>query len=157
MGVPLVSFPLSSERRFPCSKSKPMPRSRRLYAGYRLVSKSGFFQAYPEKAPPLGFDSIFEVFDTSSTVHCYSSPWHLPDEVLLRLFFSVTLTTMAFDHSSLRWFGAFTCMAAPKGLPSSLIQLTWHTGALPHHLQSRDWNYRSNSFRTQYRVWDHEV
>ncbi|MFZ5435596.1 MAG: hypothetical protein ACOZCF_04625, partial [Bacillota bacterium] len=33
--------------------------------------------------------------------------------------FSVTLTTMAFDHSSLRWFEASTCMAAPRGLPSS--------------------------------------
>jgi len=51
-----------------------MPRSRRLYAGYRLVSKSGFFQAYPEKAPPLGFDSIIEVYDTSTAVHFHSSP-----------------------------------------------------------------------------------
>src|SRR5208283_2139781 len=36
--------------------------------------------------------------------------------------FSLTLTTMAFDHSSLRWFGAFTCMTAPRGLPSSSVQ-----------------------------------
>ncbi len=36
-----------------------------------------------------------------------------------RLAFSVTLTTMAFDHSSLRRFGASTCMAAPRGPPSS--------------------------------------
>jgi len=84
-----------------------VPRSRRLYAGHRLVSKSGFFQAYPEKAPRLGFDSIVEVYDTSTAVHFYSSPQHLPDEVLLRLF-AVMLTTMAFDHSSLRWFGVST-------------------------------------------------
>src|SRR5665648_726478 len=38
------------------------------------------------------------------------------------LTFSLTLTTMAFVHSSLRWFEASTCMAAPRGLPSSLIQ-----------------------------------
>jgi hypothetical protein len=30
---------------------------------------------------------------------------------------------MAFDHSSLRWFEASTCMAAPRGLPSSSVQL----------------------------------
>lgn len=36
--------------------------------------------------------------------------------------FSVTLTTMAFAHSSLRWFGASTCMAAPRGLPSSSVE-----------------------------------
>jgi hypothetical protein len=36
--------------------------------------------------------------------------------------FSVTLTTMAFDHSSLRWFEASTCMAAPRGLPSSSVR-----------------------------------
>jgi hypothetical protein len=29
---------------------------------------------------------------------------------------------MAFDHSSLRWFEASTCMAAPRGLPSSPVQ-----------------------------------
>jgi len=33
--------------------------------------------------------------------------------------FSVTLTTMAFDHSSLRWFEAYSCKPAPRGLPSS--------------------------------------
>ena len=38
------------------------------------------------------------------------------------LAFSLTLTTMAFDHSSLRWFEASTCMAASKGLPSSFAQ-----------------------------------
>lgn len=33
--------------------------------------------------------------------------------------FSVTLTTMVFDHSNLRWFGTSTCIAAPRGPPSS--------------------------------------
>ena len=33
--------------------------------------------------------------------------------------FSVTLTTVAFDHSSLRWFEACSCKPAPRGLPSS--------------------------------------
>ena len=37
------------------------------------------------------------------------------------------LTTMAFGHSSLRWFEAYSCKSAPRGLPSSLVQL--HAGA----------------------------
>jgi len=36
--------------------------------------------------------------------------------------FSVTLTTMAFDHSNLRWFGASTCIAVPRGPPSSTVK-----------------------------------
>ena len=36
--------------------------------------------------------------------------------------FSVTLTTMAFYHSSLRWFEASACTAAPRGLPSSSVK-----------------------------------
>src|ERR1700674_2347668 len=37
--------------------------------------------------------------------------------------FSPTLTTVAFDHSRSGWFEACTGMPAPKGLPSSLLQL----------------------------------
>jgi len=36
--------------------------------------------------------------------------------------FSATLTNVAFDHSSLRWFGASTCMAVPRGLPSAPVK-----------------------------------
>ncbi|AAM06175.1 predicted protein [Methanosarcina acetivorans C2A] len=38
------------------------------------------------------------------------------------LAFSITLTTMAFDHSSLWWFGISTCIAIPRGPPSSSMQ-----------------------------------
>jgi len=38
------------------------------------------------------------------------------------LVFSLTLTTVAFDQSSLRWFGISTCIAIPKGQPSSSVQ-----------------------------------
>ena len=36
--------------------------------------------------------------------------------------FSSTLTTMAFDHSSLRCFGACSCKPTPRGPPSSPVQ-----------------------------------
>jgi hypothetical protein len=37
--------------------------------------------------------------------------------------FSPTLTTMAFDHSSLRWFEACSCKPTPRGPPSSSERL----------------------------------
>jgi len=36
--------------------------------------------------------------------------------------FSVTLTTIAFDYSSLRWFEVFTYMTTSRGRPSSLVK-----------------------------------
>jgi len=39
-----------------------------------------------------------------------------------RFAFSVTLTTPALYRRSLRWFEASTCMAAPRGPPSSFMQ-----------------------------------
>ena len=36
---------------------------------------------------------------------------------------SATLTTTAFDRSSLRWLEISTCLPNPKGPPSSLVQL----------------------------------
>ncbi len=48
----------------------------------------------------------------------------IQDQVKLsqRLAFSVTLTTPALYRRSLRWFEASTCMAAPRGRPSSFMQ-----------------------------------
>ena len=43
-----------------------------------------------------------------------------PDAIVYA--FSVTLTTLAFDQRSLRWFEASSCKAAPEGLPPSLVQ-----------------------------------
>ncbi len=47
---------------------------------------------------------------------------------------SATLTTMAFDHSSLRWLGISSWSPNPKGPPSSLIHLrnAVSTGAVRH-------------------------
>ncbi len=36
--------------------------------------------------------------------------------------FSPTLTTLAFDQSSLGWFGTWPCNPVPRGLPSSSMQ-----------------------------------
>jgi hypothetical protein len=47
--------------------------------------------------------------------------------------FSSMLTTMAFDHSSLRWFEANSCKSAPRGLPSSLAQLNVFAGEKNTH------------------------
>ena len=54
--------------------------------------------------------------------------------------FSSTLTTMAFDHSSLRWFEASPCRAASEGLPPSFVQLHTATGSLssPYSVWDRD-------------------
>src|SRR5450759_3983266 len=37
--------------------------------------------------------------------------------------FAATFTTVAFDHSSLRWLEINTCLPTSKGPPSSLVQL----------------------------------
>jgi len=45
--------------------------------------------------------------------------------------FSSTLTTKALYRCSLRWFGAFPCRPAPKGLPSSPVQHRYLGNHLP--------------------------
>jgi hypothetical protein len=47
---------------------------------------------------------------------------------------------MAFDHSSLRWFEAFICIAAQRGLPSSSVEHSFHLrGALLTRFGTRFW------------------
>ena len=41
---------------------------------------------------------------------------------MAKLVYTVTLTTMALYHSSLRWFEACSCKPTPRGLPSSFMQ-----------------------------------
>jgi len=103
-----------------------VPRSPRLYAGYRLASKSGFLPDFSRNHPPIPV--LIAVFELTTRLQRFIFIG-LRDTYLTNsaLPFSVTLTTMAFDHSSLRWFEAHSCKLAPKGPPSSLIQLAWHT------------------------------
>ena len=60
-----------------------------------------------------------------STPHQWFACARLPEPHLIPSCgtFSLTLTTLAFDQSSLRWFGACPCKPAPRDLPSSLVQL----------------------------------
>ena len=70
-------------------------------------------------SPPVLTSSIH--FDTSEVVRLRSPPWSSPDMVFCHAF-SLTLTTMALYHCSLRWFEARSCKPAPRDLPSSLVQ-----------------------------------
>ena len=75
----------------------------------------------PGQRLPPGFDIV----PTLSTRHQRFTHVRLPVPYLTRsrLAFSPTLTTMALNHSSLGWFGASPCRAAPRGLPSSSVRL----------------------------------
>jgi hypothetical protein len=53
-----------------------------------------------------GFDRIYAFNDASSALHFRSASWHLPDWFLPA--FSFALSTMAFDHSTQRWFETYT-------------------------------------------------
>jgi hypothetical protein len=76
--------------------------------------------------------------------------------------FSVTLTTMVFVHSNLRWFGASTCIAAPRGPPSSTVKHGAQTAmqsfafvAHNHrHISDRRFFYKKNPLG-QSLTWKH--
>src|SRR5215831_5034637 len=87
-----------------------------------LVRKTGTAKARPAVTTPPRFRHRPYAFDTSSVVPLRSSSCQSPDLVLSRPFPSA-LTTMAFDHSRRRWFGACSCKPAPRDLPSSIKQL----------------------------------
>ena len=61
----------------------------------------------------------------SSAVHLRSSSRSTPDKVIA-LPFPSTLTTMALDHCSLRWFETSSCKPIPRGLPSSSMKQCFH-------------------------------
>jgi len=65
--------------------------------------------------------------------------------------FPHTLTTMAFDHSSLRWFEAFPCRTASKGLPSSFVQLRTGSGSIEPFRCARGATYRKLRPRCSHR------
>jgi hypothetical protein len=138
---PLVTFPVGAYApapppydRFPCSAPVPELRSCHLYAGHRLVGIQAPSRLLPGWICDPGFDVIVHDFDASAVVHSRSSPQLTPNAVSLRL--SVSLTTMALDHSRIRRFEASTCLAASEGLPPSRVQLSRRTrsvrAALPH-------------------------
>jgi len=117
---------------------KPRPSSCHLYAGGRLGSKQVSPKLILNQTKKLSFDLVFTV----STPHQWFACTHLLDPYLPRSFavtFPSTLTTMAFDHSSLRWFEACSCKPAPRGLPSSLAQLRAAIGELFYYTYVHSW------------------
>ena len=94
--------------------------SSHLHAGHRLDSKQVSSRLIPGQRLPPGFDDV----PTLSTRYQRFICIRLHSTYLTKssFAFSLTLTTIAFDYSSLRWFGISTCIAIPRGLPSSSVQ-----------------------------------
>ena len=87
----------------------------------------------PASTPVLTPSLIFRhLINGSLSLISLIPTWHSPCHA-----FSSTLTTKAFDLSSLRWFEACSCKPAPRGLPSSSVQLRtlYIKSALVAHLQ----------------------
>ena len=86
--------------------------------------------AWPVRGFPPGCSlrrSSPQVLTTSirfSTPHQWFTFVHLLDAYLIPSCgtFSLTLTTMTLNHSSLRWFEIYALTSIPRGLPSSLVQ-----------------------------------
>ncbi len=120
VGPPLGRLPLHRGDRFPRSTPEPEPRSRHFNAGRHPSSKQAPLGLILGKRYPPSFD----VIHTLSTSLQWFTCVRLLDSHLTqsRRAFSVTLTTMALNHSSLRWFGTCSCKPVPRGPPSSLLQ-----------------------------------
>ncbi len=151
-GFPLGFFHSHRSRRFPRSELKPMLRSRRLHAGHHLDSKQVSSRLIPGQRPPPGFDDIPTLSTLYQPLTCVLlRSTHLTES---RSAFSLTLTTTAFDRSSLRWFEASACTAvclsfAKDTLYSIMCASFWSksiggtftslpTGVLMHSLQYFD-------------------
>jgi hypothetical protein len=120
VGFPLGFFHYHRSRRFPRSEQKPVLRSRRLHAGHHPDSKQVSSRLIPSQRLPLGFDDIPTLSTLYQPLTCVRlRNTHLTESCSA---FSLTLTTTAFDRSSLRWFEASACTAAPRGPPSSFVQ-----------------------------------
>ena len=120
MGPPLEFLPYHRDDRFPRSAQEPNLGSRHLYAGRR----PGSMQVSPElilecSKPPVLTSSIRFRHLISGSLSLVSLNLTCHD---LCHDFSLTLTTMALYHSSLRWFGACSCKPTPRDLPSSFVQ-----------------------------------
>ena len=122
VGPPLEFLPSHRSDRFPGSVQKPGAGSRHLYTGGHLGSKQVSPKLSPEPYKEAQFRPHLYLFDASSVVRCCSSPQPTPAMILCHDF-SLTLTTLTLNQSSLRWFEACSCKPAQRGLPSSLAQL----------------------------------
>lgn len=75
-------------------------------------------------------------------------------------FFSLTLNTMVFVHSTLGWFGTSTCMTVPAGPPPSSVQhscpqaatLLGHAFVAHHHLHTSQTGLAENFISSTYQI-----
>ena len=98
---PLVLFPLASPARFSRSVQEPGRESRHLHAGCRL----GSLRHPPSLSRRLGQPSVLTSSKQLSTLLQWFAYARLSQPCLTGSCpaFSATFTTLAFDHSSLRW------------------------------------------------------
>jgi hypothetical protein len=103
---PLEPFPLASPCRFSRSIQEPDRNSRHLHAGYRL----GCLRHPPSLSRRSGQPSVLTSSNQISTLLQWFAYARLSRPCLTGSSpdFSATFTTMAFDHSSLRWLGIST-------------------------------------------------
>lgn len=123
-GRHLGLLPSHRGREIPRSALEPGPRSRRLHAGRHPSRKQaplGSLSRDGENSIPV-WTSVFFPFDTSSAVHLRSSPWTIPDAIVLRLF-------LAAHHH-----GPLLAAAAQGGLEPAPVGRS--RGAYPHLLCS---------------------
>src|SRR6266851_5232014 len=99
---PLAPFPLASPCRFSRSIQEPGRGSRRLHAGCRL----GRLRHPPSLSRKTGQPPVLTSSNPLSTLLQRFACARLSQSYLPKSCsdFSATFTTMAFDHSGLRWF-----------------------------------------------------
>ena len=105
------------------SAQEPGPGSRPLYAGCRAPSNQVSGALIPEGFAAPGSGSTSGLSTRHRRVCLRSSPRTVPARRSPLRTLTPTLTTTAFDRSSLEWFETRSWKPASKGLPSSLTQL----------------------------------
>ena len=94
-----------------------------LYSGAAARPVTKYPAHLSRKSHSALVSTAFSIIDASSKgLLALVSPDRTCPEMLLRTL-TPTLTTAAFDRSSLEWFEACSWKPASKGLPSSLTQL----------------------------------
>ena len=121
-GHPLGFFSLHRSPRFSRSAPEPASGSRRLCAERHPANRQALAGLLPGPTFHPGFDAVCKADDTSSAIHLRSSSRTVPAAIWSRRFLDVHHDGV--DRRSSRWFENWPCSPFPRGLPSSLMQLT---------------------------------
>ena len=119
---PLGIFSYHRGDRFPRSARQPDTRSRRFYAGGRILGRQVSCMLITIRFR-LSLLTSCVVFTTPQQRFRFI---RLPISYLTAITsqpFTGTLTTTALDRSSFQRFGTCSCKPIPRGLPSSVVQL----------------------------------